>query len=306
MNTNNSSPSSASSEEENYYSAAEYVSPYKDSGTPTKGSSESEHDLADTLNALNEASHEAMEFVNRCASFDPPLNETETGIGISGTKSIPPKIASATTNPWSDMKAIAENLESSRSRIDKAWRNARAVHERLTGETGEEDDDCVYESDDEDEQNDNEFDDIDFTVPVNLDMETTIGEGVDIGDDCGEFENTEGDAKESHDGDGMPADQFRARYTEMMTETFGDDLEEIHQQGDNAVDVNVLVGCLQSGINVLQENERNRKSFFDSLGYDENGDESMKGNNSGTVEEPPETVHQLRQHRLGYLVGPKE
>ena len=65
----NGSSSSASSDDENYYSATEFASPEKKSNEATVEA------LATSLKALNEASHQAMDYVNRCASIEPPTDK---------------------------------------------------------------------------------------------------------------------------------------------------------------------------------------------------------------------------------------
>ncbi len=285
-----SSPSSVSSNDDAYFSAAEYVSPYKKGGGDESMGDSATCPLSVSLNALNDTAHEAVEFVNRCASIDPPKdkdNDDDHGDGEVDK-----------TNPWNNMEAIAEKLENARSKIDQAWRDAKVVHEKQRERNGDEDENDNDETDDDDIGDDTALSTIDFTVPVNLDMEVTIDAGVNINEDL-EIDSTsdEQQQEKKSDAGAIPADDFRALYMEMMAETFADDLEEIRQQGEN-VDVDVLVECLQSGINFLEPHEKHKKAFFDSLGYDGNGngDETMKSN-----KEEGRTIHELRQHRLGYI-----
>lgn len=327
-----SSPSSTSSNDEHYFSASEYISPAKpangsehDTGvdmedsefyTPSKesgdGESESECPLTASLHRLQEASREATEFALRYASVDPPPD----------SQADDPRHAQ---NPWMDMNGIAEGLDQRRAALLQAWKGARSALEaqQSRGENDEDDDDKY---DDEQKDDESETDDkngkqvlgeelynIDFTQPVDLNMEATNDAGAAVPKAIAETESNadEGEEKQQEEeedsSDHMPEDDFREVYMAMMTETFGDALEEL-QGADNGdangidVDVDVLVECLQSGMDFLEPHEKHRTSFFDSLGYDGNGDEDMEHKADDVEKEL--AVHQLRQRRLGYLIPP--
>ena len=269
-----SSPSSSS--DENYFSAAEYISPYKQGAAAET----TRCSLSASLHALNDASHEAMVYVNQCASVDPRNEETLSS-----------------ENPWSNMELVAKNLETARSKLDQAWRDAKMAHDTETGKPSD-DDDTEDESEDESTIETVGLSDGDVTVPVNLDLQLSMDAGgVSNVEDRETASNGKNHEKEEANID-MMRDDFRAQYMEMMTETFGNDLEEIHQQGGENVDVQILVECLQSGMNFLESHEQNQTSFFESIGFDGNGDETMKDSLGKNSEQ---TIHQLRQYRLGYI-----
>merc|ERR1719223_2645264 len=94
----------------------------------------------------------------------------------------------------------------------------------------------------------------------------------------------------------MPADEFRARYIEMMTEAFSEDLEEMMSSnpddGGGVVNVDILAEALASGIDLLEPGEKNRRSFFDSLRSD---DPAETDDGDGL------TIHQRRRKELGWL-----
>ncbi len=268
LHTMNGSSSSASSDDENYYSATEFASPEK------KSNAASVEALATSLKALNEASHQAMDYVNRCASIEPPT-EKDDSRHIS------------TTNPWKNTQAIAERLEISRSKIDQAWKQAQQAHDSLYDNASDEK--YKNKSENSDETETNEYNNIDFTVPIHLDMEAAV----DGSTDSTTTHKQPVQAK-------PPSENFRSLYMDMMTETLAEDLEDMHQQGD--VDVDILVQCLSSGMQFLTETHD--AAFFDSLGYDGTKDEAMKTevqhqSSDGLVL----SIHQIKQQRLGYLVN---
>lgn len=89
--------------------------------------------------------------------------------------------------------------------------------------------------------------------------------------------------------DKMPEEEFRAMYMDMITDAFGDILEHMREEEGDKIDVNVLVDCLQSGMEFLEDNEVNRQSYFDSFRDDDDEEE-----------EESLPIHKLRQIKLGY------
>ena len=91
-------------------------------------------------------------------------------------------------------------------------------------------------------------------------------------------------------------EEFRALYIDMITDAFADSLEAMREQEANLgkeIDVDVLVDCLQSGMELLDaETERGDDRFFQNL--EPNNDEE------GQEEELGPTIHQLRQLEVGY------
>jgi hypothetical protein len=78
---------------------------------------------------------------------------------------------------------------------------------------------------------------------------------------------------------------FRALYLDMVTDAFADVLEDIRTKENTSVDVNVLVDCLQSGMDFLSSEERDL--FFQD-------DEGDKGDE--------ETPHEKQQQKVGLNV----
>lgn len=102
---------------------------------------------------------------------------------------------------------------------------------------------------------------------------------------------TEQSRREKHaPAKSLSDEEFRILYMDMITDAFGDVLEEMRQQAGDKMDVDVLVDCLQSGMEFLEENERNSMSYFDSMTElpEEDGDE-----NNGVP------IHQCMQELLG-------
>jgi hypothetical protein len=83
-------------------------------------------------------------------------------------------------------------------------------------------------------------------------------------------------------------DEFRALYMDMITDAFADVLENMRQSQEQ-IDVDILVDCLQSGMDMLQLEDR--AGLFEALEdlEEEDGDE--------------ETPHELRRQELGYNVS---
>jgi hypothetical protein len=90
-----------------------------------------------------------------------------------------------------------------------------------------------------------------------------------------------------------PAD-FRSSYVEMITGAFEAPLEAMRQQqeaaGANDIDVNILVECMQSGVNLLNPEEK--QFFLDELQAIEHKEE----------QEHEEPYHTIRRRELGYDV----
>jgi Mg2+ and Co2+ transporter CorA len=86
----------------------------------------------------------------------------------------------------------------------------------------------------------------------------------------------------------MDEEKFRALYIDMITDAFADTLENMRQQNDGVIDVDILVDCLQSGMDLLESNDRD--SFFSSLDELEDDDEDGL------------PVHEVRRRELGYDV----
>ena len=88
--------------------------------------------------------------------------------------------------------------------------------------------------------------------------------------------------------------RFRVMYMDMITDAFGDVLNEMREKNEQDVDINTLVDCLQSGIDFLDDaDKKNALQYFDSFREEEEEEE----NNDDQQKIP---IHQLRQLELGY------
>mmetsp|Transcript_15812 Transcript_15812/g.17095 ORF Transcript_15812/g.17095 Transcript_15812/m.17095 type:complete len:243 (+) Transcript_15812:189-917(+) len=122
-----------------------------------------------------------------------------------------------------------------------------------------------------------------------------------------EVEDDEEKKEEDEDNE-IPEEEFRVLYMNMMTDAFGDVLETMNQEsgmdGKPTVDVDILVDCLQSGIDFLDPvEELNKRSYFDSLDYNfgEDDDDDIDDKMNDDKEEGL-TIHEMKQRSLGYLV----
>ena len=227
-------------------------------------------DLGSSLDRLNEASKQAFRVVRKHAAVSPP----RTDDGRDGTQNNSNN--NNNNNPWKNPQAIEDELADARKTLAESWEDLRVAHDEKCSASGSEgrgfEEDYYCGNDDDDDNNDNR-----------------------------------------HTAEDMSEDEFRSVYTEMMTETFGDVLDRINQEDGSSfgkkgqpvpvVDVDILVECLQSGIGLLEEaDQKNRRSFFDSIGYN-NGSDSAATDDGDDGSLP---IHELRQRSLGYLVVPSE
>jgi len=127
------------------------------------------------------------------------------------------------------------------------------------------------------------------------------------------YENEDDEEKKEEDEDNeIPEEEFRVLYMNMMTDAFGDVLETMNQEsgqeGKPTVDVDILVDCLQSGIDFLDPvEELNKRSYFDSLDYnfgeDDDDDDDKMNDDDNDNDEEGLTIHEMKQRSLGYLVS---
>ena len=71
--------------------------------------------------------------------------------------------------------------------------------------------------------------------------------------------------EESSDAKKDP-EEFRALYMDMITDAFADVIQNMREQGQD-IDVDILVDCLQSGMDLLSQEER--IGFFEALDEEE-------------------------------------
>jgi Mg2+ and Co2+ transporter CorA len=88
-------------------------------------------------------------------------------------------------------------------------------------------------------------------------------------------------------------DDLRAAYMDMITDAFADVLEDLRANEAEDIDVGVLVDCLQSGLDLMSQEE---KDFFMQDNEELNNmDESESNDIAVTV-----TPHELRRRELGF------
>ena len=107
---------------------------------------------------------------------------------------------------------------------------------------------------------------------------------------------------------------FRALYMDMITDAFADVLEDLrNKDGNDEIDVDVLVDCLQSGMELLTADDR--ESFLryfeeedDNPNDDSNDDNEYhpvgdkKEDSTSATHQQQLTPHELHRRELGYDV----
>lgn len=81
-------------------------------------------------------------------------------------------------------------------------------------------------------------------------------------------------------------DTMRAMYLDMITDAFADVLDNLRKEEGGAMDLNVLVDCLQSGMDLLTADEKELLMLQDN--------ESLSDDDSGL------TPHERRRLELGF------
>jgi len=117
-------------------------------------------------------------------------------------------------------------------------------------------------------------------------------------------------------------EQLRVLYMDMVTDAFGDVLDQMRQQEATAaaattrnsndgssggIDVDLLVDCLQNGMEFLDPSDRN-KQFFEGFDDDDDDDDDEEEDLMDEDEDDDDnsddmnglTCHQLRQREIGY------
>ena len=83
-------------------------------------------------------------------------------------------------------------------------------------------------------------------------------------------------------------EDFRTAYINMITDSFSDVLEDL-RTGDADFDVDVLVDCLQSGVDLM--NQEDRELFMQEMDNDDDEEEN---------DDSKLTPHELRRRLLGF------
>jgi hypothetical protein len=88
-------------------------------------------------------------------------------------------------------------------------------------------------------------------------------------------------------------EDFRAAYMNMVTDAFSDVLEDLRNSEDD-IDLDVLVDCLQSGMDLMLQDDK--ELFLQELGTDE--EQEDKDDQGGNT--PKLTPHEIRRRQLGF------
>mmetsp|Transcript_17442 Transcript_17442/g.17541 ORF Transcript_17442/g.17541 Transcript_17442/m.17541 type:complete len:249 (+) Transcript_17442:138-884(+) len=227
--------------------------------------------LLTSIDRLTVASKKAVEVVNRFANIEPPLDDDDDEADLEAERD--------------------EEEEDDTSRYISSmnpWKNPQVIEEELNIAR-------------------NELNAAWKNVKAERDAVTSaaVTEAYEVEDDE--------EKKEEDEDNEIPEEEFRVLYMNMMTDAFGDVLETMNQEsgqeGKPTVDVDILVDCLQSGIDFLDPvEELNKRSYFDSLDYnfgeddDDDIDDKMNDDNNDNDEEGL-TIHEMKQRSLGYLVS---
>jgi len=244
--------------------------------------------LLSSLDRLNEASKKAVEVVNRFANIEPPSDDEADADDDADREEEEQKenginTNTNTTNPWRTPQLIEDELNIARNELNEAWKNVKAERDNNSSAIA-----AAAAADGDGKNNYVDDDDEEHKKDDNNDVDNEI-----------------------------PEEEFRVLYMNMMTDAFGDVLDTMNKENNNidgnnkpTVDVDILVDCLQSGIDFLDPVEQlNKRSYFDSLDYnfgdedDDDGDNDrmMNDDNNDEAEEGL-TIHEMKQRSLGYLV----
>jgi hypothetical protein len=111
----------------------------------------------------------------------------------------------------------------------------------------------------------------------------------------------------NENNDEISENEFHVLYMDMITDSFGDILDEMNkkqdEEGNANFDVDILVDCLQSGVDFLDPStEYNKKSYFNSLlPLDNNDKDAMDEEKDENNNDEHLTTHQMKQRSLGYI-----
>jgi len=236
--------------------------------------------LLSSLDRLNVASKKAVEVVNRFANIEPPSDDDdddEADADRDDEEEEKENGNTNTTNPWRTPQLIEDELNIARNELNEAWKNVKAERDNNSSA-----------------------------------IATAAAAGGDCKNNYVDDDDEEHKKKDDNDNDNeIPEEEFRVLYMNMMTDAFGDVLDTMNKEnnkdGKPTVDVDILVDCLQSGIDFLDPvEELNKRSYFDSLDYnfgddDDDDDDQMMNDDIDDTEEGL-TIHEMKQRSLGYLV----
>jgi hypothetical protein len=105
--------------------------------------------------------------------------------------------------------------------------------------------------------------------------------------------NSSDTTKEPLSSSSVNEDDLRAAYMDMITDAFADVLEDMRANEAEDIDVDVLVDCLQSGLDLMSQEE---KEFFMQDNEELNTMDEGESNDAAIVVTP----HELRRQELGF------
>ena len=112
-------------------------------------------------------------------------------------------------------------------------------------------------------------------------------------DDNATKSNSSDMTKEQFSSSSVNEDDLRAAYMDMITDAFADVLEDMRANEAEDIDVDVLVDCLQSGLDLMSLEE---KEFFMQDNEELNNMDEAESNDAAIAVTP----HELRRQELGF------
>jgi len=109
-----------------------------------------------------------------------------------------------------------------------------------------------------------------------------------------EAEEQKEKTNKSNDPNEKDLEEFRAVYMDMITDAFADVLDSMREEDGSSIDIEVLVDCLQSGIDLVTSEERD--DFFQALEGGDNENDYLE--ESGNDDSAP-SQHELHQMQVG-------
>lgn len=99
----------------------------------------------------------------------------------------------------------------------------------------------------------------------------------------------------------LDPERCRALYMDMITDAFADTLDDMRKtEGDNNLNVDILVDCLQSGLDLLTTDEQEALFFSKAMDHEFDNDddhEALQGEANGNHENL--TCHEKRRREMG-------
>ena len=243
----------------------------------TGGSSGSTNEAL-LLKKLHEVSDRGVELVRMYASIDPTTAED-----TDNSRQQHPQ-----PNPWKDPETMLSKLRQVRDELTKAWNDLEKDHQQRRKKR-------QHNHQSQNDENDGD-----------------------------------GQAESQSEPD---EEQLRVLYMDMVTDAFADVLDQMRQQeaaataaapdgtDDNnnnnnstGIDVDLLVDCLQNGMEFLDPSDRNKQFFKDFDDGDDDDGDDQDGEEAATMDEGEEddrisgdmhdlTCHQLHQQEIGFYVS---